>query len=408
MSRQLFYIGITHRTTPLSVRESLRPDGEKQRTMLSRLAGMAEGRMVLSTCERFEVYATTPRTRAAEWIELLSQWFHLPIGVLERFARTQVGPLAAEHLLRVAAGLESRIVGEAQILGQVRDAFLQATQAHALDPVLSALGRAAIRTGKRVRHETLINSGARSIATIAVEHVARKLGPLNDRTVLVLGSGVLAGVVASELARRRTGQPGWPRSFGPGGDDDLRTGSSPGIDHRLPHLQRRWATHQACCCTHRIIVVGRNVDRAAAVAQEVHGVSLGMDQLAVVLGDSDALIACTSSSFHLVDSSTIGRERARPLCLVDLSVPRNIDPSVTQLGGVGLTHLDELVEGQSARVEGISAANRIVGEELGRYNAWREQRRVAPLIAQLIREERGADKRALHSRIVRLKAGAAA
>ncbi len=363
MSGQLFYIGITHRTTPLSVRESLRPDDEKRRTMLSRLAGMADGRMVLSTCERFEVYATTPCTDAAEWIELLSQWFHLPIGVLARFARTQVGPAAAEHLLRVAAGLESRIVGEAQILGQVRDAFLQATQARALDPDLSTLGRAAIRTGKRVRHETLINCGARSIATIAVEHVARKLGPLNDRTILILGSGKLAAVVAGELAHRSTG---------------------------------------------RLIVVGRNVDRAAAVAQDAHGDSLGMDQLAVALGNCDALIACTSSPFHLVDSSTIGRDRAKLLCLVDLSVPRNIDPAVTQLGGVGLAHLDELVEGQSARKDGIAAAGRIVEEELARYNSWREERRVAPLIAQLVREGCGADKQALHSRIVRLKAGVAA
>jgi len=397
MNRQLFYIGITHRTTPLCVRESLRPDGEKQRTMLSRLTNIADGRMVLSTCERFEVYASTPRTEAAEWIELLSQWFHLPIGVLARFARTLVGPATAEHLLRVAAGLESRIVGEAQILGQVRDAFLQATQARALDPDLSALGRAAIRTGKRVRHETLINSGARSIATLAVEHIARKLEldpfacsdpaslppyqggikggsgrssstapsfvSFNERTVLVLGSGKLAGVVAAELARRRTGS---------------------------------------------IIVVGRNVERAAAVAQDVHGVSLGMDQLTVALENSDALIACTSSPSHIVDSSTVGRGRAKPLCLVDLSVPRNIDSAVTQLGGVDLMHLDELVEEQSARIEGISAAGRIVEEELARYNAWHEHRGVAPLIAQLVREGRGEDKQALHTRIVRLKTGVAA
>lgn len=362
MSGKLFYIGITHRTTPLSIRESLRPDEEKQRTMLSRLAGMADGRMVLSTCERFEVYATTSRTEAAEWIELLSQWFHLPTGVLARFARTRVGPAAAEHLLRVAAGLESRIVGEAQILGQVRDAFLQATQARALDPDLSALGRAAICTGKRVRHETLINSGVRSIATLAMEHIARKLGPLNNQTVLILGSGKLAGVVATELASRRAG---------------------------------------------RIIVVGRNVDRAAAVAQVVHGDSLGMDQLAVALGCSDALIACTSSPFHLVDASTIGRGRVNPLCLVDLSVPRNIDPAVTHFSGVDLTHLDELVEIQSAREEGIAAAGRIVEEELARYNAWREERQVAPLIAQMIRQGGSADKQTLHSRIVRLKAGVA-
>jgi len=133
-----------------------------------------------------------------------------------------------------------------------------------------------------------------------------------------------------------------------------------------------------------------------------------MDQLAVALSNADAVIACTSSPFHLVDSSTIGRDRVKPLCLIDLSVPRNIDPSVTQLGGVGLTHLDELVEGQSAREDGIAAANRIVEEELARYNACREERRAAPLIAQLIRADDGEDKRTLHARIVRLKAGVAA
>ncbi len=365
MTAQLFYLGLTHYSAPLAIRENVRPDREKQRTMLARLANIAEGRMVLSTCERFEVYATTARTGIADWVGLLSHWFHLPVGLLERHLRTNLGSAVAQHLLRVAAGLESRIVGEAQILGQVRDAFLQATQSRSLDADLSALGRAAICTGKRVRTETSINSGARSIATIAVEHIARASGPLGDRVVLILGSGKLAAVVAAELALRRAG---------------------------------------------RIVVVGRNVHRAAALAQQFGDVSLGMDQLAVAVGETDAVIACTSSPFHLVDASTIGRNRLRPLCVVDLSVPRNIDPTVTQLSGVSLIHLDELLAGQSAREEGIAAADRIVQEELGRYNAWREERRVAPQIAQLIREARagGADKRALHERIVRLKAGVAA
>jgi len=365
VNAQLFYLGLTHHSAPLAIRENVRPDHEKQRTMLSRLANIAEGRMVLSTCERFEVYATTAHTGIADWVGLLSHWFHLPVGLLERHVRTNLGSAVARHLLRVAAGLESRILGEAQILGQVRDAFLQATQSRSLDADLSALGRAAIRTGKRVRTETSINSGARSIATIAVEHIARASEPLRDRAVLILGSGKLAAVVGAELALRRAG---------------------------------------------RIVVVGRNVDRAAALAQQFGGVSLGMDQLAVAVAETDAVIACTSSPFHLVDASTIGRNRVRPLCLVDLSVPRNIDPTVTQLSGVSLTDLEELPAGQSAREEGIAAAERIVQEELGRYNAWREERRVAPQIAQLIREARAgdADKRALHERIVRLKAGVAA
>jgi len=166
MSDRLLYIGITHESAPLAIRESLRPDDRQRRAILKRLAEVAAGRLVLSTCERFELYAMTACTDTAIWVRLLANWFHLPAALVARHVQSLQGSGAARHFLRVAAGLESRIVGEAQILGQARDAFLLAQSAAALDPYLNALGRSAIRAGKRVRSETTLNAEARSIATI--------------------------------------------------------------------------------------------------------------------------------------------------------------------------------------------------------------------------------------------------
>jgi len=383
MTPQLFYVGLTHQCAPLAVRERIRPDDEKKRAMLARLGGFAAGRMVLSTCERFEVYATTERTDPGEWVALLAHWFHLPVNLLARHVRTLHGVSAADHLLRVASGLESRIVGEAQILGQVRDAYLLANEAKALDAVLSTLGRTAIRTGKRVRHETTINAGSRSIATIAIEWLRRELretAPDPGRTILILGSGKLAAVVAADVVHRRIG---------------------------------------------RLIIAGRNAPQVSRLAQNFDARPLALDHLAEGVAEADVVMACASASSFIVDASTIGADRRRPLHVVDLAVPRNIDPEVTRVAGVGLVHLDELVnagpfagargsEGSDFMVcGGLDAAERIVREELNRFEQWRKERDVAPFIAELARRATSvgrtfAEKRALHQQIMRLKAEAAA
>ena len=178
MTDRLQYIGITHESAPLAIRESLRPDQGQRRAILERLAEVATGRLVLSTCERFELYAMSARTDTATWVRLLANWFHLPAALVSRHVQTLQGSGAARHFLRVAAGLESRIVGEVQILGQTRDAFLLAQSAGSLDAHLNALGRAAIRAGKRVRSETTLNAEARSIATITLDHLHRVFGGL--------------------------------------------------------------------------------------------------------------------------------------------------------------------------------------------------------------------------------------
>src|ERR1044071_2447904 len=169
MDNALFYYGLTHQSAPLAVRERLRPDREKQMRMLAELAEVARGRLILSTCERFEIYASGAEWNPSALQTYLGCAFDLPVSILQHHVVVLNADNAAEHLLRVTAGLESRILGEAQILGQVRDSYLLAERCRSLDPTLSALGRAAIHAGKRVRSETTINSGARSIATVAMD-----------------------------------------------------------------------------------------------------------------------------------------------------------------------------------------------------------------------------------------------
>ena len=370
MVGDLFYVGITHDTAPLAVRERAKPDADKQREMLARLHRLAQGRMALATCERFEIYAHATCCDASEWVSTLADWFHWPARLLARYVRVEGGAAVAEHLLRVAAGLKSRIVGEAPILGQVRSAFQQANECGALDAELSAVCRSAIRTGRRVRHETALGDGARSIATLAVDRISAQRGSVRDLQVVVIGSGRLSAEVVADLTLRRAG---------------------------------------------RLVVVGRNLERAARLASRFGAAAYPFEWLPRALREADAAVACTSAPSYVVDAATIGPARAKPLCLVDLSVPRNIDPTLTHTRNIELTHLDGLSCGRSAHCDALIAANRIVQEELRDLFDWLRARKAAPLIVEAIRQAeieralgRGGDPRALHARILRLKAEAAA
>lgn len=364
MTNRLLYIGITHESAPLAIRESLRPDEARRRAILDRLAPLAPGRLVLSTCERFELYAMTGCTDIAPWVRLLANWFHLPVALVARHIQSLQGAGAARHFLRVAAGLESRIVGEAQILGQARDAFLLAQSAAALDPNMNALGRAAIRAGKRVRTETSLNREARSIATIAVDHLARQAIPLSQQTVLLIGTGSLAEVVASELISRKAGT---------------------------------------------LLLTGRNVERGETLGERFRSSFLAIDQLPALLAGADAVIACTSSPTYIIHPAMLAP--GRDVSLIDLSVPRNIDPESARVAGAQLRDIDELLASQSVTLSGVAAASAVVEEELSKLLRWMHDRLAAPRITALLGKAGSPPTQssaALHHEIARLKSEVAA
>ena len=365
MISDLMYVGITHAGAPLSVRERLQPTRPQCLAMLERLSSLAAGRLILNTCERFEVYASQVRGGSSPWIALLADWFHVPKGLLRRFVTCRTGHGVAEHMLRVAGGLDSRVLGEPQVLGQLREAQRLALQAHSFDATLAALTRTAIRTGRRIRHETPINYGRRSIATLAVETLlaANPSGIISP--VVVLGSGHLARDVVGALA---------------------------GYDVR------------------NVLVLSRNRVAAEAIARRWGFHSGSIAELPGVMATALGLVACTSSASYLVDPTMIGTRRKLPLHIVDLCVPRNVDPNVERLGNISLMHLDDMLRGSMTSVSGLIPAQTIIAHELRGFETWQRERAAAAHIRTLIdRAHVGrdalspAERKALHAAIMAIK-----
>ena len=371
---ELIYLGVTHRTAPLCIREAFCVDRAAARTMYLRLSSLASGRMVLSTCERFEMYLTASADSLHPLLQRISQWFHVPPNVLRSHVQVRTELDAARHLLSVSAGLESRIVGEDHVLGQFRRAYLHALESGSLGPTLAALGRFALRTGKRARSETGINAGRESIASITVDHLHQALLPRGSADVLVLGSGDIASAVLMRL-RSRSIRP-------------IRT-----------------------------TVTARNLDRANELAARAGAGAVPWTELMTAIASADAVVACTGAATFVLDAAAVAAvmrtRRHRPLLTIDLGMPRNIDPACVRIPGVTRMDLAELkpaaLHDQAAR----GAADRIVGQELEAFARWRRERRAAPCIAALFeRERRDRDhipldaRRRLHPCIVRLKAEA--
>jgi len=363
MVSDLFYFGLTFETAPLAVREAIQPEPSQTQVLLRALADAAPSRCVLTTCERLELYAHTDIANVSCWIDLVSAWSGVPRATFARYAQVVHGSNVARHLLRVAAGLESRVLGEPHILGQVRDAYLSATTERSLDAILSGLCRSAIRTGKRVRHETQLNRTGRSIATLAVERVPR----LKAAHVVVVGSGKLARNVSDELSRRRAG---------------------------------------------KITMVARNELRAREIAGATGADVVPMSGLGDAIRHADAVITCTSSDRFVVDDSCVVdvRQASRSLTLIDLSMPRNVDPALSRLPGVTLADLDGLLACERGHDADASAAITIVEDELQRFESWRRERRAAPAIAAMCRRaqidgtaQTRRQRRFLHERIMRVK-----
>jgi glutamyl-tRNA reductase len=361
---QLLYVGATHKTAALALREKLAPVTDRVPLLLAELARIADERLVLSTCGRFEIYLVQDRDRHRRWPDWLSSLVGLPRDALTPHVRALSGRDAARRALRVAAGLESRILGEDQILSQVRRAFQTALLERSAGPVLSAMFRAAIHAGRRVRCETPLRLSAGGFARLAVRQALAAVPRNGGATVVVLGAGVLAKDVAMQLARR----------------DNLR-----------------------------LVIVGRHLDRAARLARPCGAEAVGLDRLGESLRTADLLIGCAAASGPIVSRDELDA-RAKPLHVIDLGVPRNVAADAAALPFVTLTHLDMIKSPARADPRAVRDAEAIVEDELQRFAGWMRARRAAPAIVRLHRWadrlEPGARRtvrRALHRRIVRLK-----
>ena len=338
----LVVVGTNHRHAPLPVRERLaaRDHGRElvEDLMLHDAVAEAVG---LSTCNRCELYLVGSDAEAMREaaVARLAAYSRHGTEELDPLLYVHHGVGVAEHLFAVAGGLDSLVPGEAQILSQIRDAYAGAADAGSTGPVSNRLFHAAIEAGKRIRHETSIGEGGASVASVAAELAREQLGSLEDATVLVLGAGKIAELAAANLTARGA---------------------------------------------RRVVVVNRSPERAEALAERVGGRAAGFDQLAEALAAADVVVASTRSPEPVVRSVYLPAGRR---VLIDLAVPRDVDPAVGDLEGVALFHIDDLeatVRRTIARREGETThALRIVDEQAAEFRGWLAALEVVPAITSL-------------------------
>jgi glutamyl-tRNA reductase len=345
-------VGLNHKTVPLSVLERMTVPAAGLSKALHHLRSgehIAEV-VILSTCNRTEVYAVCETFHGA--LSEINQFFSDISGLArERFAdhlATFYDEGAARHLFTVTSGLDSAVVGETEILGQVRTAVETARENDAVGPHLSSLFRSAIETGKRARTETAIARGTASVSQAAVELAADRLGSLVGRSVLVLGTGDIGVSMVTSL-------------------------------------QHAGVTS--------VFVANRTRQKAANLARQVGGIEVPLHELPSALMSVDVLLTATSSQTVVLErddiAAVMGERNGRPLLIVDTALPRDVDSGAGTVEGVTLLDLmaiRQFVErGLEGRRREIDAVQVIVGEEIGRYLAGASARLVAPVVTSLRR-----------------------
>jgi glutamyl-tRNA reductase len=347
---ELLSLGISHKTAPVEVRERLALGERAAEQLLRDLTAHAEVQeaVAISTCNRTELYlvSTDPVQAEADALAGLATRAGIRPTALAQIVYTPRNCDAARQLYRVASGLESMIVGEAEVQGQVRRAYELALAAGTTGPLTNRLFRAALEAGKRVRTQTGIGRERVSVSTVAVELASEAVGDLARRSVVVIGAGETSERTAQALA-----------------DQGVTT----------------------------IFIANRHADRARALAERFGGTVGSLDELPGRLRDADIVVASTASPHSLIgveDIDLVMEERGhRPLVLIDIAVPRDIEPECGDVEGVTLYDIDDLqavvARNLEVRASERARAEAVVEEEIERFARWMAQLDVLPTIAAL-------------------------
>ena len=346
----VFLLGVSHQTAPIDVREQLdfssRDVGAAVEALAARYsAGEA---VVLSTCNRSEIYVASddPARARQELIDFLGSYHGLPAQAFEAHVFEHTDEDATRHLFRVAAGLDSLVVGEPQILGQVKDAFQVAATRQCVGPVLTRLFHTSFGVGKRVRSETALGEGAISVGYAAVALARKIFGRLDGRRVLVVGAGEISTLTAQHLRAQGVGE---------------------------------------------IAITSRTAAHAEALAVDVDGRAIPWGELRAALATADIVITATGSPRPILTRADIeavtSRRRGEQLFIIDIAVPRDVEASVGEMEQVFLYNVDDLQaivqENLSRRSSEIVHAETIVSEEVERFAAWRRSRGAVPTVVAL-------------------------
>ena len=344
-------VGINHKTAPIAIREKVTISPERLHQELPVLRSYIPDAVILSTCNRTEIYASDVDGQYSRQASLnfLRDKLGIPEVDLGRYTYILEDEAAAEHLFCVACGLDSMVVGEYEILGQVREALEAAKNAGMTDLPLRQVFQSAVRVGRRARAETGISKNAASASSVAVDLATRAIGDIQNSKILVVGTGE-AGILVLKVARER--------------------GAS------------------------QIVIASRTKKRASVVATAVGGIPTSLSNIAGELNTCNIVVTCSDSGDWILDADRIEEVMSKrpelPLVIIDIAVPRNVEPAVQRINNVYLYNIDDLTEvadknlrqreGEVRKVEGIIAA------EVAKFVSWQQDFEVRPVISALMRK----------------------
>ncbi|MFO0581810.1 MAG: glutamyl-tRNA reductase [Anaeromyxobacter sp.] len=342
--KELFLVGLSHKSAPIEVREKVALTGDALKVAMQALKaepGVDEA-FVVSTCNRVEVFVHAETEAAARG------FFTSRSQAAGDHVYVRRGVEAIRHLFRVSSSLDSMVVGEQQILGQVKEAYGLASSAQTAGSYISRLCNRAFSTAKRIRTETEIGRGATSMSQVAVELVEKIFGDLKGRAILLVGAGKMGALSAKALAVL-------------------------GAD--------------------RILVTNRSPERGLALAEQVGGLFRTFEELPRLLVEADVVIVSTGAPTYVVTKELVGTamrsRRSRSLCLIDLAVPRNVDPACAEMGEVFAYDVDDMERvvnsTQEARKGEALRAEAIVEAEVMAFAKERETRAALPVLSELRR-----------------------
>ncbi len=359
----LVCLGLSHHTAPLDVRSSHAFPASRMGAALVALRDYEAVReaVMLSTCGRLEIYAELEDYEAgvSQIKSFLQNFRHGDVSDMESYLYTLLGRQAIGHLFRVSTGLDSMLIGEAEILGQVKEAYIQAQHARSLGKTLHKLFREALNAGKAARSQTGIGNDSVSIATAAIEAAKERIADLSDASVVVIGAGKMGRTAAKRLRAE-------------------------GAQH--------------------IYVTNRTMSRAQDIIAEIgYGHAVEMPGLTDTIASADLIVTSTGASHFILTPENVGeamvRRPGRPLVIIDIAVPRDADPQLAQIPNVAIVDVDGLkgvVDSTlHARREAIPHVEEIIEEYIERFGDWYQSRTAVPVIASLTQKAEAIRKREL-------------
>ena len=347
---ELIVIGLNHKTAPIEIRERLafqESEMEKALHQTKSFPSLKE-KMILSTCNRVEIYAASREIEKAilDLKNFLSQYHDLPLKEFEKSLYLFIGEEAVRHIFRVASSLDSMVVGEPQISGQIKSAYNLAIESKTSGVILHRLLHRAFHVAKRVRTETKISNSAVSVSSVAIELAEKIFGSLKKRTVLIVGAGEMSELAARHLV-------------------------SGGVE--------------------KILVTNRTFERAAELARKFNGEAIRFEEMALGLKKADIVISATNSSQYLIGPDQIAKvmkdRRQKPIFFIDIADPRDIEPRVGDIENVYLFNMDDLQkvahENIKDREREAQKAEAIVQDEVMKFVNWYQSLEVTPTIVAL-------------------------